>query len=394
MKIEELVNHAQESWWNSGLTYPCFDSAYDKKNDKKLMDLKTELLKYLTEYHPAAEKSAEFDQIMLSCKEFMIETMGISRWAAEHLFDEDYLECSRSFIRRARETAPELDVNGIFQALRNVWTMNSMQLYMNRRVELTNSMFAYSMLYPLTDNYLDSPNRTKTEKYEFNLRFREKIRTGSAEYHTNEEKRIFDMIDMITGDYDRTAYPHVTTALLAILDGQGLSISQQDVKGPYSVDLLKISIYKGGASVLADAYLVRGDLTDEEAVFSFYYGVLLQLADDLQDMSEDKKSKHSTIFNVQNHKIDESVFKYLNMIDRFFHEIMIVKTDHQKALKEIMSRSLNLLVYTSLMNNKRYLSRSLYRKIKKANMFSGRTYKKVERTFNRQLKKLVAAGIE
>ena len=62
------------------------------------------------------------------------------------------------------------------------------------------------------------------------------------------------------------------------------SLDQQDAARTWDEQaLLNFSIAKGGASVLTDACLVRGSLTDDEAKFMFAYGVVLQLMDDVQD---------------------------------------------------------------------------------------------------------------
>ena len=46
----------------------------------------------------------------------------------------------------------------IGQAMRNVWIMNISQVLLNVEVKFTNAIFAYSMLYPYTDNILDDKN--------------------------------------------------------------------------------------------------------------------------------------------------------------------------------------------------------------------------------------------
>ena len=61
-------------------------------------------------------------------------------------------------------------------------------------------------------------------------------------------------------------------------------------------ELLRITCAKGGTSVLADAYLVRGSLTAQQAEFAFAWGVLLQLGDDLQDIGEDLERGSLTLF--------------------------------------------------------------------------------------------------
>jgi hypothetical protein len=60
--------------------------------------------------------------------------------------------------------------------------------------------------------------------------------------------------------------------------------------------LLRISVTKGGSSVLADGWLIAGKLRREEADFFFGYGVVLQLMDDLQDLLEDRSAGRRTLF--------------------------------------------------------------------------------------------------
>lgn len=55
---------------------------------------------------------------------------------------------------------------------------------------------------------------------------------------------------------------------------------------------------KGGTSVLADGYLVNGDMTEEDALFAFGLGVALQLVDDLQDTSRDIAVNQHTLFTL------------------------------------------------------------------------------------------------
>jgi hypothetical protein len=390
MNIDKHVNEAKLNWWQSSSRYNGFDKRYSKENDSELVKLKTTLVKYIETY----DKDKPFDaseqqEVLLTCKSFMIQTMGVSEWAADQIFNEDYVACSQSFIERAKELVPDLERVGLFQALRNVWTMNSMQIYFGKSVKLTNAIFAYSMLYPLTDNYLDNPNTSKADKYEFNKRFLEKIKTGVAEHFTDEEQMIFHMIDLIEEDFDRSDYPDVYESLEAILEGQTLSIKQQGIESPYTVDLLGISIYKGGASVLADAYLVEGKLDYNQEKFAFNYGVLLQFADDLQDIKEDQENQHFTIFNIQTNKLDETICMYLNMMDHFFENVFMDTTNQQKALKEIMGLSLRLLIFTALLKNKKCISKSMHKEIVVSNTFSIRTLNKVERKFNNQLGKIM-----
>jgi hypothetical protein len=300
------------------------------------------------------------------------------------LFNDAYFDYSQTFIDRAKKIDPTLSSDSIFQALRNVWTMHSMQIYLNKPVALTDSVFAYSMLYPLTDNFIDDPFLTKEEKLEFNQRFRNKIKTGQGVGQNIKEKQIFQMIDLIEIDWQREKYPKVYEALLSILDGQNFSLNQQDLEGIFSHDILGISVYKGGTSVLADAYLVSGNLTASQEKYAFYYGVILQLADDLQDIKEDLKNRHFTIMNLQHQygPLDSIFNKYMNFIDYFLQDIYAKETKEQKALCELTKESIHLLVFAAILKHKKSVSRPLYQQVKKANHFSKKAYDKSEKLFS------------
>ena len=63
------------------------------------------------------------------------------------------------------------------------------------------------------------------------------------------------------------------------------------------MDLLNLTFAKGGTSVLADAYLAAGSLTECEARFAFAWGVLLQMADDLDDLPLDRQHGFLNLFS-------------------------------------------------------------------------------------------------
>ena len=85
--------------------------------------------------------------------------------------------------------------------------------------------------------------------------------------------------------------------MLAIHAAQERSIAQLK-NGGHATDaeVLEISCEKGGTSVLADAFLAGGKLSEAEARFAFDWGVLLQLGDDLQDLRDDLRRQSATLF--------------------------------------------------------------------------------------------------
>ncbi len=216
---------------------------------------------------------------------------------------EELFGATRAFLRRARAWGEEhglaLGPGELFQALRNVWIMNGLQVLLGRDVVATPAVFAYSMLYPLTDNFLDDPAVPDVAKAAFNRRLGRRLAGLPVAAADLRERGVFALVGEIEDQLPRAAFPRVFEALLAIHRGQCRSLAQQGGPGgaPAAGELLRWSVEKGGTSVLADGFLVAGELSAEEAEFLFGYGVLLQLLDDLQDASADREAGHRTLFS-------------------------------------------------------------------------------------------------
>lgn len=110
-------------------------------------------------------------------------------------------------------------------------------------------------------------------------------------------------------------------------------------------DVLPVVFTKGGASVLADAYLAAGCLTDAEAGFAFDWGVLLQLGDDLQDVREDSGNGLRTVFSAAagSGSLDDLTNRTLHFALRVMARIDAM-TGAPEALKYLLRRSSIALV--------------------------------------------------
>lgn len=233
-------------------------------------------------------------------------TQSFARFAAQaldlgpdsiDLLTHGFLPVGTQLARWAHRFDPALSHADITQAARNAWTACGMQPLFGVPLRLTPSILAYSLLYPYSDNYLDQRDITHADKVRFSRRFR--LRLGGESLHAanSHESRVWELVRLIEDEFPRAHYPEVFKSLLAIHSAQEESVRQIDECGRLSPgELLRISCAKGGASVLADAYLVRGDLTPAEFEFAFFWGVLLQLGDDLQDIDEDLRRGSDTLF--------------------------------------------------------------------------------------------------
>jgi len=213
------------------------------------------------------------------------------------LLVEGFPSLARGLAEQARRFDPSLSAADIFQASRNVWTAAGLQVLLGRPLQLTPAIFAYSMLYPYTDNLLDDPQITREAKGAFNTRFRSRLQGEFPAPANQRECNVWALVDKIEGQYDRARNPDVYRSLLAIQTAQEESVGLRRNAGLPSDQVLHGVFAKGGTSVLADAYLAAGLLTQEQEDFAFGWGVLLQLADDLQDVMEDLAAGTATIFS-------------------------------------------------------------------------------------------------
>jgi hypothetical protein len=218
----------------------------------------------------------------------------------DRLFTTEAMEATRQFLREARAFAPEITDTSLFQALRNLWVVHSVQLFLRAPIALSPAIFAYSMLYPWTDNCLDEPRLAPAAKIAFGNWLTLRLTGVPAAAPDGHCEQVGSLVSMIERLYPRAEFPEVYLSLQAIHRAQMQSLDQQDARRTWDEPaLLALTIPKGGASVLTDAWLVRGWLTDDEAQFMFAYGVLLQLMDDLQDFRDDLAKGHTTLFTRQ-----------------------------------------------------------------------------------------------
>jgi hypothetical protein len=199
------------------------------------------------------------------------------------------------------------------------------------------------MLYPYTDNYLDSVEIGRREKQDTNARIQRRLAGIRITPRSNREEMINRLVGMIEGEFDRDLHPLVYDSLLGIHSAQCRSVEQQSGNHGLSPDeLFDISIEKGGTSVLADGCLVSGTAGREDLEFFFQFGVLLQLIDDLQDVQEDLSNNQRTMVGLmaQAGTIDE----YTNRLLAFIATVLDSAPFKQERLRQLIERSCRLLV--------------------------------------------------
>jgi len=290
--------------------------------------------------------------------------LGVDSQVLKQKIHGDYAQCTRSFIERVKNRWENMPEAAIFQALRNVWIMNTIQIIHGIPVELTNAIFAYSMLYPLTDNYLDDEKVSLSEKQAFSIRFRNRLEGLYIEPSNAHEEDIFEMVNLIEKQFSRIKDPAVFESLLMIYEGQCMSLQQQ-YENLSEKAILRLSFKKGGASVVADAYLVLGNLNEDQMMFYTGYGIALQLADDLQDLKEDLQHHHKTLYNYHSNlkKRWMDTIRLMALCDEILDAVPIKENLLKEQMINLLRNSLQLLVCDSVYEHKDYFSQNVIRQI-------------------------------
>ena len=280
-------------WENSNPNFPFITrkfSVNEKQAREKILDQYIQSIKSVRKGKLDLKKLTKKDERLFfnSTRTFLRDGLDFSDNQLKVMFSDELTEVTRQFVRKAKRFDPTLTFHDIFQACRNMWIMNGLQIVLGLPVKQTSSMFAYSLLYPYTDNLIDNPAISSFDKSIFSTNFYLRLAGMNPMPNNAVEKTIFSLVAMIEEEYPRSAYPEVYKSLLAIHEAQTRSAQLIHSTDKLSeTETLQICIAKGGASVLADGYLVAGKLSKDQEYFLFGYGAYLQLLDDIQDVEED-----------------------------------------------------------------------------------------------------------
>jgi hypothetical protein len=351
-QLSTLKSDCIALWQNTPEEFPRFERAYTRHEQQETEAKVEAAIIDEKDIEPDSEEA----MVRLQRMKSSIRNMVVQSTDSQHRGETDailseFSDAGDEFVRQARTFDPELTAEDVFQALRNLWIINSMQVGLGAPVSVTPSGLAYSLLYPYSDNYLDDPSITKEVKRQFSGRFRRRLSGFKDQPLSRLESRIWDLVEMIESEFPRAVFPVVYESLLAIHTGQEKSLRQHDPEARWTQsDLLEISVEKGGTSVLADGYIAKGTLFIDEAELSFGYGVFLQLIDDLQDVEEDLRNGHQTLFTLAASR--STLDAMANRLHRFVDDVLTTCDSRAprrpEALTELVRRSCRVLILESI----------------------------------------------
>ena len=363
--VQDLLQQFTTAWWNSDTHRPALPATFTAQEQaarEAHLDRFTNTISAEMRAQPRTQdqrRSAQ-QRIMQAFATFSSSALDFQERHLDVLLHRGFPELGVGFAQMARRFDPTVAGSDVFQASRNAWTMSGLQVLLGQPIQLTPAIFAYSMLYPYSDNYLDDPNVPEATKRDFNARFARRLQGEPIAPANDHERKICDLVAMIEGQYDRGEYPQVFESLLAIHSAQCKSLELlHRAASPYEVDVLGISLEKGGTSVLADGYLVAGSLTRPQAELTFGFGAFLQIVDDLQDVEGDTRDGLLTVFSQTAGRwpLDGLTNRCFHFARRVLQSLACVEAPGAEPLKELMQRSSVMLLTNAAGAAGRFYSR-------------------------------------
>jgi len=360
-RVGSLNEKYKQLWSQTATHQPGFQRSYSRKEQKEIEKALAKFLDRVMEYasrYSQREQEHSFEEPI----DFMTRYMeGFFQWVDLDIppdFTRGIVVSTQGFMEKVGAFDDGLSPTGIYQALRNIWICNTLQLFLDKSMNCSDPLFAYSMLYPYTDNLLDDHKLTNREKLEFigslgKLLEGEEIHAphaGTMKWST--------LVSRIEKEFPREIYPRVYQSLLSIYNAQLKSLNQHKTQGKNEYNyILDISFEKGGSSVLADGFLISGELTESQEDFCYGLGTFLQLADDIQDIYPDSQKGHQTIFSIRTSRsrLDEPANHLFNYIPYILAPLG--QKQETIGLFNIFMRSFHLHIMEAIGKNRELYSR-------------------------------------
>ena len=354
LTVRTYIDHFIETWENSPINRPGFNRNYNdteklqRENNFEQIQIKLKSLQSgstMQKLRNGAPEKTFFPVF----RAFLQDIFDFEPAHLDIILSEEFRNVSKDFFYKARNFGPELSPENIYQGLRNVWIMNGLQLMMNLPVEITPSVFAYSMIYPYSDNFLDDPDISSKEKQEFSIRFNQRLHGENIQPLNHTEAQLFQLVGMFEEQFNRSEFPEVYESLYAIQKGQTDSLQLLRQRGLSESEIRRICFEKGGASVLADGYLVAGKLSREQEQALFGYGIYLQLLDDIQDIKEDINAGSNTMCSyLKQNNLGDFVNQTIQFGRTALEEMKCFEADNVEVFLNLMNRSIETMIIESV----------------------------------------------
>jgi len=360
---ETCLNQIKNEWIASPDSFPDFlaeiSAETRKQNEQYIQMISDDFRKLIKSFPISSRGRKKWKQKMQDMLGHVLleETIIGVHFAMDKQTLGAFQEELKAFLLHVRRFAPELPMEGIAQAIRNYIVYAMFNEIHQLKPGFCMAGFGYSMLYPFTDNYIDSPEYSDMEKRKYNRIIRDKIEGKEVTPLTLHQKKTCELLSAIESEYPRESDPTIFTLLLMMLEAQEDSLRQQNKSEPLSLsERLDISLCKGGLSVLIDRFLVKKEITESDLAFYLGFGFFLQLADDLQDIKDDSLQGHQTILTMdlrceQEEKTANKTLHFMHRISKDF------QADNDVFMDFIVSNCYQL-IYSSIIGSREFFSQA------------------------------------
>lgn len=360
MIVTQLTPRIAAAWKRADTTFPSLYASVSPKKqhenevwiEKSGNQLKSCLQSYPT--IATSKKKAQWKQTMLRTLDDLLiseSILGISDVMSHETF-QAFQDQMKSMLRMIRSFDPDLSLQDIGQAFRNYLVYAVFRELNGLPQRCTPAIFGYSMLYPYTDNYLDCPDHSPEEKAHYNRMIYKKLKGTPYSCSSEHESKTADLLSSIESVYSRDADSEAFSGLLLMLEAQENSQNQTEHSSLLTTDeILKISIYKGGLSVLLDRFFIDHPITEQDLYFYYGFGFMLQLCDDIQDIGQDRESGSHTLLS---RRSPQEAAETVNKLLHFTNTLFASCATPSPAFRDFLLHSCFQLVLTSAVGSGAY----------------------------------------
>lgn len=354
-----LTPKIKENWLNESTCLPQFLPTFSKeqkqRNEKRISESLGHFRKQMDIFSHLPRRKKRWKNEMEDLLHEILWTeplLGIEKAMSKESFDAFEAEM-KALVRRVRRFDPALTLMAMGQALRN-YIVYAIFLELNGLPQrCTANIFAYSMLYPYTDNYIDAPGRSREELSHYIKLIEDQILGKNVDAVTEHDRKTVELLSLVKASYEEPK--DIDMKLLLLLEAQVDSQKQTDLENPLTDDeLLMVTLLKGGLSVLLDRYFIGLPLTENDYEFYYSLGFLLQLCDDLQDISVDREEGCRTVFSTCQSKEEtvQNVNRLFHFVKKRFDSYDCVR----KEFKNFFMQNCLLLILTSAARSREYMT--------------------------------------
>ena len=202
------------------------------------------------------------------------------------------------------------------------------------------------------------------ESSDYNRIIAKHIKGDSVKTRCMHDIKTCELIDDVIHFYENEEQTDIRNGLFYMLDAQKLSLTQTKSalrKDLNEDEIFKISSYKGGISVLIDRFYVSTNMSEADFLFYLCYGFFLQLADDLQDITEDYNLGRQTLFTFEKNEYRVQII--LNKLFHFLQAIMDAYTMNNFELKAFIQKNCFYLLLFSAFGSEENFSKDYLSKL-------------------------------